>query len=112
MAWPNPELPLFTTTALACSGSGKPRMDLVLLRLFLELGFRLMTRGLRATDQMSVATVRSGVTVLQESTGAVGTAPADFAAASRGCKKRFATLRWFTTVKRWPLWFYERPPNT
>jgi hypothetical protein len=34
-----------------CSRSGKRRTDLVLLRLVLELGFRLMTGGLRATAQ-------------------------------------------------------------
>ena len=41
----------FSTAALACSRSGKRRMDLVLLRLLLELGCCLMTGGLRATDQ-------------------------------------------------------------
>ena len=45
------ELRLFNTAALACSKSGKRRTDLVLLRLFLELGFCFMTGGLRATDQ-------------------------------------------------------------
>jgi hypothetical protein len=45
------ELRLFNTAALACSRSGKRRMDLVLLRLLLELGFCFMTGGLRATDQ-------------------------------------------------------------
>jgi hypothetical protein len=36
---------------LACSRSGKRRMDLVLLRLLLELGFCFMTDGLPATGQ-------------------------------------------------------------
>jgi hypothetical protein len=44
------ELRLFNTAALACSRSGKRRMDLVLVRLLLELGFCFMTGGLRATD--------------------------------------------------------------
>jgi hypothetical protein len=35
---------------LACSRSGKRRMDLVMLRLLLELGFCFMTGGLRTTD--------------------------------------------------------------
>jgi hypothetical protein len=46
------ELSLFNAAALACSGSGKRRMDLVLLLLRLELGICSMTDGLSAPDLM------------------------------------------------------------
>ena len=54
------ELRLFNTAALACSRSGKRRMDLVLLRLRLELGFCFMTVASMPpiNDQSSSAAVR------------------------------------------------------
>jgi hypothetical protein len=54
------KLRLFKTAALACSRSGKRRMDLLLLRLLLELGFCFMTVGSvpPINDQSGAATVR------------------------------------------------------
>ena len=53
-------LRLFNTAALTYSRSGKRRMDLVLLRLLLELGFCFVTVASvpPINDQSSAATVR------------------------------------------------------
>jgi hypothetical protein len=45
------ELRLFSTAAWANSKSSKRRLDLVLLRFPLELGFRFITDGLSGSDQ-------------------------------------------------------------
>ena len=49
---------LFNTAALACSRSGKRRIDLLLLRLLLELCFMTVASVPPINDQSSVATVR------------------------------------------------------
>jgi hypothetical protein len=45
------ELKLFNTAALACSRSGKRRMDFVTVAFSSGIGLLLHDRGLRATDQ-------------------------------------------------------------
>jgi hypothetical protein len=54
------ELRLFNTAALACSRSGKRRMDLLQLRLLLELDLCFMTVASvpPINDQSGAATVR------------------------------------------------------
>ena len=47
----NRPMRLLKTAGLAFSSPGSRRMDLVLLRLLLEIGFWFMTDGVHATNQ-------------------------------------------------------------